>query len=66
MAMESPSLEQSIHKLSIAGEQAGFTVETMIHLLMAGLTIPQLIDLINWRLNNPIPGDQESSYHLIM
>jgi hypothetical protein len=35
-----------IGKLAHAGEQAGFTVEDMIRLLNAGLSVEALLDLI--------------------
>ena len=45
-----PNLHQSIAKLAMAGEQAGFSVEQMIELLSAGLSVATLLDLIMWRL----------------
>ena len=39
-------LYDAIGKLAIAGEQAGFTVEHMIRLLNAGITIESLLDII--------------------
>ena len=44
------NLHQSIAKLAMAGEQAGFSVEQMIELLSAGLSVATLLDLIMWRL----------------
>jgi hypothetical protein len=41
---------QAIHKLVVAGEEAGFTVEQMIDLLSSGLTVAMLLDLIELRL----------------
>lgn len=48
--MAAASLQNSICKLAIAGEQAGFTVEQMIRLLNAGVTVDGLLRLIEWRL----------------
>jgi hypothetical protein len=45
-----PDLLESISKLAIAGERAGLTIEEMIGLLNAGLTVATLIDLIIERL----------------
>ena len=45
-----PNVQQSIAKLAMAGEQAGFSVEQMIELLSAGLSVATLLDLIIWRL----------------
>ena len=49
--MQRPSIEQSIYKLALAGEQAGFSVEQMIQMLNAGLTVETLLHLIEWRLD---------------
>jgi len=51
--MATPSLQESIFKLAMAGEQAGFTVEQMIQLLNSGLTVESLLRLIEWRLSPP-------------
>jgi len=51
--MTTPSLQDSIFKLAMAGEQAGFTVEQMILLLNAGVTVGGLLGLIEWRLSSP-------------
>jgi hypothetical protein len=48
--VERESLVIAIGKLAVAGEQAGLSVEHMIQLLNAGLTVETLIDLIAWRL----------------
>jgi hypothetical protein len=48
--MARASLMSAICKLAIAGEQAGFTVEQMIDLLNAGMSVESLLDLIAWRL----------------
>jgi len=44
------SLVTSFYKLAIAGEQAGFSLESMIFLLNAGLTVENLLGLIEQRL----------------
>ena len=49
VGMATPSLSAGLFKLSIAGEQAGFTVEQMIWLLNSGMTVAGLW-LIEWRL----------------
>lgn len=46
------SLQQSIFKLAIAGEQAGFTVEQMIQMLNAGVTVEGLLQVIELRLGS--------------
>ena len=48
--MAKAGLMTAIGKLAIAGEQAGFTLEQMIEMLNAGLTVESLLELIAWRL----------------
>jgi hypothetical protein len=50
-----PSIVVSFYKLAVAGEQAGFSLEDMISLLDAGLTVETLLDLIERRLTNAEP-----------
>ena len=65
--MEKPSLSESIRKLAVAGEQAGFTIEQMIDLLTGGIGVAELIALIDWKLNQlPIAADPASVYRWIM
>jgi hypothetical protein len=52
--MATPSLQRSICKLAMAGEQAGFTVEQMIQMLNASVTVEGLLRLIQWRFK-PTP-----------
>src|SRR5215469_18126167 len=49
----SPPLQDSIFKLAMAGEQTGFSVEQMIWLLNAGVTLEGLLRLVEWRLSPP-------------
>ena len=66
--MSQASLQIAIEKLAIAGEQAGLSVEQMIGLLNAGLSVATLLDLIAWRLENigsNVPG-VASVYNWIM
>ena len=44
--MAAPPIAVSIFKLAVAGEQAGFTVEQMIELLNAGVTVEALLRMI--------------------
>lgn len=48
--MERPHLISAIHKLAIAGEQAGFSVEQMIKMLNNGLSVEELIALIGLQI----------------
>jgi len=50
--MESPSILTAVGKLAIAGERAGFTIERMIELLNAGLSVETLLNLIAQRLDD--------------
>jgi len=47
--MQPASLVAAISKLAVAGEQAGLSLEHMIQLLDAGLSVETLIKLIAWR-----------------
>ena len=60
--MGRPSLAVSVGKLAMAGEQAGFTVEQMIRLLKAGMTVETLLDVIERRLIDPIPEGRSSRW----
>lgn len=53
--MERVALVSGIGKLATVGQQAGFSVEQMIQLLDAGLTVEGLVELIAWRLEQPKP-----------
>jgi hypothetical protein len=65
--MESPSLVLAISQLAIAGEQAGFTLEQMIDLLNAGLSVATLMELIAWRLHSaPLPLEFLPRSHWVM
>ena len=64
--MAGASLAVSVERLAIAGEQAGFTVEQMIELLNAGLTVSTLLDLIEWRLQRCQPRVYHSSSNWMM
>jgi hypothetical protein len=65
--MATPSVAASVFKLAIAGEQAGFTVEQMIDLLNAGVTVHGLLRLIEWKLNAlPPPSVPNRSSQWVM
>lgn len=53
--MEKSALITGIAKLAKAAQDAGFSVEQMIGLLNAGLSVEGLVDLIAWRLQQPTP-----------
>ena len=63
--MEKPSVIRAVYKLSVAGEQAGFSVEQMIQMLKAGITVETLLHLIEWRLTG-IDSSPTRSTHWIM
>jgi hypothetical protein len=44
--MATPSVAASVFKLALAGEQAGFSIEQMIELLNAGVSVGSLLTLI--------------------
>jgi hypothetical protein len=49
--MQQPTLIRAVEKLAQAGEQAGFSVEDMIQMLDAGLTVATLLDIIERSLH---------------
>jgi hypothetical protein len=55
------SIAQTVFKLAIAGEQAGFSLEQMIQMLNAGITVQTLLQLIEWRLGEVRPSPARSS-----
>jgi len=48
--MPKRSLANAVYKLALAGEQVGLSLEEMIQILNAGVTVEALIDLIESRL----------------
>jgi hypothetical protein len=46
LCVQIPSVATSVFKLALAGEQAGFSVEQMIELLNAGITVETLLCVI--------------------
>ena len=50
--MQNGTLASAVAKLAIAGEQAGITVEQMIHMLDAGVSVGTLLELIEMRLRS--------------
>jgi hypothetical protein len=48
--VQRPVLTRAVEKLAQAGEQAGITVEDMIRILNAGVSVERLLDLIEVRL----------------
>ena len=45
--MDNPSLLTAINKLAISGERAGLSVEKMIQILNAGISMETLLQLID-------------------
>jgi hypothetical protein len=50
--MERPLLVRAVEKLARAGEQAGLSVEDMIRILNAGVSVECLLDLIEQGLHS--------------
>ena len=59
--MKKPSTAATVYKLSVAGEQAGFSLEQMIQMLNAGITVETLLHLIELRLDEADPSPPRSS-----
>ena len=55
------STAHAVYKLAIAGEQVGFSVEQMIQILDAGVSVEALLHLIEWRLGGVDPSPAHSS-----
>ena len=48
--MPQPVLTRAVQKLALAGEQAGLSIEQMICILNAGVSIENLLDFIERRI----------------
>ena len=57
----SRQLSSAIEKLARAGEQAGFSVEEMIEMLNAGVSIGALLDLISFSLSHEAPESAQQA-----
>lgn len=66
--MDQPSLVKTIRKVATAGEKVGFSLDQMIEMLEAGMTIEALLCLIAWRLEEDgnLPRAQLSSSRWLM
>ena len=51
--MQHPVLARAIERLARVGEQAGISVEQMILILNAGVSVEGLLDIIDKRLQTP-------------
>jgi hypothetical protein len=63
--MQHPPLARAVELLAMAGEQAGFTVEDMIQMLKAGVSVETLLDTIDRSLQAP-PVETHRSSRWIM
>jgi hypothetical protein len=55
------STVQVVYKLAMAGEQAGFSLEQLIQILNAGVSVETLLNWIEVRLDGVDPGPPRSS-----
>jgi hypothetical protein len=51
--MQQPTLVRAVERLAQAGEKAGFSVEDMIQILNAGVSVEALLDIIARSLQTP-------------
>lgn len=51
--MRQSLLEQAMEKIALAGERAGISIEDMIQLLNAGVSVVTLLDFIELHLPTP-------------
>ena len=63
--MPQPALVQAVEKLAQAGEQAGLSVEDMIRILNAGVSVEILLDLIIERSLKPSERELGSSRWIV-
>jgi hypothetical protein len=63
--MKKPSTAATVYKLSVAGEQAGFSLEQMIHILNSGVSVETLLHLIEERLGATNSGPARSSRRIM-
>jgi len=63
--MQRPSTAQTVYKLAMAGEQAGFSLGQMIQMLNAGISVESLLELIEWRLGAKDPSPARSSRWIV-
>jgi hypothetical protein len=63
--MQQPTLVRAFERRAQAGEQAGFSVEDMIKMLNAGITVKTLLDIIDRSLQ-PVPLETPRSSRWIM
>jgi hypothetical protein len=59
--MQRPTTAETVYKLAISGEQAGFTLEQMIQILNAGVSVETLLHMIEWRFRGGDPSPARSS-----
>jgi hypothetical protein len=56
--MQHPVLVRAVERLAAAGERAGFSVEDMIRMLNAGVSVETLLDIIDRSLR---PSREEAA-----
>jgi hypothetical protein len=63
--MQRSVLTRAVEKLASAGEQAGISMEEMIRILQAGVSVETLVDLISRSL--PVAGEEtgQSSHWIV-
>jgi hypothetical protein len=61
--MQQPTLARAVERLAQAGEQAGFSVEDMIQILNAGVSLETLLDIIDRSLRaSPVETGRSSRW----
>ena len=59
--MQRPTTAETVYKLAISAEQAGFTLDQIIRILNAGISVETLLNWIELRLGGVDPGPPRSS-----
>ena len=60
--MQNQLPSNTVEELAIAGERAGFSSQSMIFMLNAGISVATLIQLIQWGLKNSEPTERSSRW----
>jgi hypothetical protein len=63
--VQQPTQVRAVERLAVAGEKAGFSVEDMIRMLNAGVSVEPLLDIIDRSLQAPREGTGRTSRWII-
>jgi hypothetical protein len=55
-----PGLVSAVSKLALVGQRAGFSIDEIIRMLNGGLTVEELLELIELRLEKTATSDMSA------